>query len=216
MLERKKIAMILAEFLGTAILTLVVLSVSKSNLGLPYFIGLAAGLAIAAGTLVFGAVSGAHFNPIVTIGLWSTRKVKTLPALVYVAAQLVGGALAYRLYVYFIGSQWANSGHYDAKVMVAEAVGAFIFSLAWAAAVYNKLEAGKAAFVVGGALMLGVLVASVASLGLLNPAVALGTRNWGWGTYVLGPILGGIIGFNLYALLFAPADSLTAKSSNKK
>ena len=43
------------------------------------------GLTIAGGTMVFGAVSGAHFNPAITIGLWSARRVKTLPAIIYVA-----------------------------------------------------------------------------------------------------------------------------------
>lgn len=214
LLERKKIAMILAEFLGTAILTAVVLAVSKSNLGVPYFVSIGAGLAIAAGTIMFGAVSGAHFNPAITIGLWSARQVKTLPAIVYIAAQLLGGIVAYLLYTYFVNSSWANTGTYDARVLVAEAVGAFVFSLGWAAAVYNKLVGGQAAFVVGGSLILGILVASVGSGGLLNPAVALGMRSWVWGTYVLGPVLGAVIGFNLYALLFAPASSLIVKASS--
>ena len=216
LLERKKIAMILAEFLGTAILTAVVLAVSKSNLGaLAYFVSLAAGLAVAAGTLVFGAVSGAHFNPAITIGLWSARRIKTLPALVYVAAQLLGGVAAYLLYTYFVNASWANSGVYSPRLLVAEAVGAFVFSLGWAAVVYNKLVGGQAAFVIGGSLILGILIASVASAGLLNPAVALGARSWGWGTYVLGPVLGAVIGFNLYALLFAPASSLASPVKKK-
>jgi glycerol uptake facilitator-like aquaporin len=208
MFGRKKIAMIAAEFLGTAILTAVVLSVTKSNIGIPYFVGLAAGLTIAAGTVVFGVVSGAHFNPAITLGLWSARRIKALPALVYVAAQLLGGIGAYLLYTYFVNSSWKNTGKFDSHVLVAEAVGAFIFSLGWAAAVYHKLETAKAAFVVGASLTLGVLVASVASGAYLNPAVALGARSWVWGTYVLGPVLGAVIGFNLYALLFAPADAL--------
>lgn len=215
MLERKKIAMVLAEFLGTAILTAVVLAVSKSNVGIPYFVSIIAGLTIAAGTLVFGAVSGAHFNPIVTIGLWTARRVKTLPALVYVAAQMLGGIVAYLLYTYFVGTSLQNAGEYDARVLVAEALGAFVFSLGWAATVYNKMDAGKSAFVVGAALTVGIVVASVGSAGLLNPAVALGMHSWVWGTYVLGPILGGIIGFNLYALLFAPASSLISNKSAK-
>lgn len=218
LVERKKIAMLLAEFLGTGILTAVVLAVSKSQLGVPYFVSIAAGLMIAAGTLVFGAVSGAHFNPIITIGLWSARRIKALPAVTYIAAQLLGGIAAYLLYTYMVDATWKNSGTYDPQILVAEAVGAFIFSLGWAAAVYNKLEIGKAAFVVGGSLIIGILVASVASAGILNPAVALGARSWVWGTYVLGPVLGAIIGFNLYALLFAPATSLAEgeKSSKKK
>lgn len=211
MFGRKKIAMIVAEFLGTAILTAVVLAVSKSNIGIPYFIAIAAGLTIAAGTLVFGAVSGAHFNPAITIGLWSARRVKALPALVYIAAQLLGGICAYLLYTYFVKSSWPNSGEFDSRVLVAEAVGAFVFALGWAAAVYNRLDVGKAAFVVGGSLVLGIFIASVGSGALLNPAVALGMRSWEWATYVLGPVLGAVIAFNLYALLFAPASELVAE-----
>ncbi|HSX29031.1 MAG TPA: aquaporin [Candidatus Saccharimonadales bacterium] len=204
----------MAEFLGTAVLTLVVLGVSKSNIGIPYFIALAAGLTIAAGTLVFGRVSGAHFNPAITLGLWSARRVKTLPALVYVAAQLLGSIAAYMLYVYFVKTSWPNAGDFDSRILVAETVGTFIFALGWAAAVYNRLESGKAAFVVGSSLALGIFVASVASAGLLNPALALGTRNWEWATYVLGPILGAVIAFNLYALLFAPVEELRPSSAS--
>lgn len=218
LLERKKIAMVGAEFLGTAILTEVVLSVSKSNLGIPYFVALAAGLTIAAGTMVFGAVSGAHFNPIVTIGLLSARRVKPLPAVVYVAAQLLGAMAAYGLFVYLVVPEvkWPQPGHYSATVLIAEAVGGFVFSMGWAAAMYNKLEAGKAAFVTAASLIAGIVVASVGSDGVLNPAVALGLHNWVWSTYVLGPILGAVIGFNLYALLFAPAASLVEAPSKKK
>jgi len=216
MFERKKIAMILAEFLGTAILTAVVLSVSKSNLGVPYFVSIMAGLMIAVGTFVFGSISGAHFNPAITIGLWSARKVKTLPAIVYIAAQLLGGVAAYLLYTYFVNAHWQNAGEYNARALVAEAVGTFVFSLGWAATVYHKLDVGKAAFVVGGSLILGIMIASVGSGATLNPAVALGLRTWQLGSTALGPILGAIIGFNLYALLFAPASALTdhAKSKN--
>lgn len=217
MFERKKIAMLVAEFLGTAILTAVVLAVAKSNLGYTYFVALAAGLVVAAGTMVFGAASGAHFNPIVTIGLLTVRRIEPTPAILYVAAQLLGGVAAYFLFSYLVTpANLDNVGEYNSRVLVAESVGAFVFSLGWAAALYHKLEAPKAAFVVGASLALGIIVASVASAGLLNPAVALGTKNWIWGTYVLGPLLGGIVGFNLYALLFAPVSSLIIKDSGTK
>lgn len=206
--------MVVAEFLGTGILTLVVLGVSKSTIGIPYFVSIAAGLVLVAMTLALAAVSGAQFNPAITIGLWTVRKIKTLPAIVYVAAQLLGGGAAYLLFHYFIGQSWSNSSHFDSKALVAEAVGTFIFSIAWAAAAYQKLETGKAAAAVGIGLTLGIIVASVASAGLLNPAVAWGTRNWVWGSYVLGPVLGSIVGFNLYGLLFAPAAALLEKDSN--
>ena len=215
MLERKKIAMVLAEFLGTAILTAVVLAVSKTNIGIPYFVSLMAGLSLAVGVIVFGAISGAHFNPAVTIGLWTARRVKTLPTVVYIAAQLLGGFVAYLLYTYIVDSTIRSVGEYNSRVLVAEAVGAFVFALGWAATVYHKLDSAKAAFVIGGSFIVGVTVASLGSAGFLNPAIALGAQSWIWGTYVLGPVLGAIIGFNLYALLFAPANALLAGSKDK-
>jgi len=221
MFSRNKIAMLVAEFLGTGALTAVVLAVSKSNIGIPYFVSLAVGLTLA--VLVTGplAISGAHLNPAITLGLWSTRRVKTLPALTYIVAQLLGAICAYLLYTYFVNTHWANSGKFESRALVAEAAGAFVFALGWASAVYQKLEGGKAAFTIGGALLVGLLIASVGSGGILNPAVALGVRSWVWGTYVLGPVLGAIIGFNLYALLFAPKEALlesvgALKPKNKK
>jgi len=198
----------MAEFLGTGVLTLTVLAVSKSTIGIPYFVSIAAGLAVAAGTLIFGGISGAHFNPVITLGLWSVRKVKTAPAIVYIAAQLLGAIAAYWLFTYFINQTWSNVGKFEGRVLVAEAAGAFIFSLGWAAAAFHRLDAGRAAAVVGISLLLGVLVSSAGAGGLINPAVALGVRSWVWGTYVLGPVLGAIIGFNLYSLLFAPTSEL--------
>jgi glycerol uptake facilitator-like aquaporin len=216
MFGRKKIAMLVAEFLGTGVLTLVVLAVSKSTIGIPYFVAIAAGLVLVAMTLALGAVSGAHLNPAITLGLWTVRKVKTVPALAYVAAQMAGGGAAYWLYTYFIGQSWSNAtGKFEAKILIAEAVGALIFSIAWAAAAYQRLEVGKAAAVVGIGLMLGAIVASAVSYGLLNPAVALGVRSFSW-VYVLGPILGAIIGFNIYGFLFAPYAKDEAAGSAKK
>ncbi|HKU18066.1 MAG TPA: aquaporin [Candidatus Saccharimonadales bacterium] len=210
MFSRNKIAMIVAEFLGTGILTGVVLTVGRSSVGLPYFVALAAGLVLIGATLALGPVSGAQLNPAITLGLWSARKVRTLPALVYIAAQLAGGICAYLLYSYLANATWHNSGHFESRVMVAEAVGTFVFSLGWAASVYQRWENGKAAATVGVSLILGILVASSASAGLLNPAVALGMHTWVWGTYVLGPVLGAVLGFNLYDLLFAPESGLLA------
>lgn len=215
MFGRKKIAMVVAEFLGTGILTLVVLGVSKSTIGIPYFISIAAGLVVAAVTLALAQVSGAHLNPAISIGLWTTRKAKTAPTVVYIAAQLLGAGAAYLLYTYFVGQHWANTGKFEAHVLVGEAVGTFIFSLGWAAAAYQKLPLGQAAAVIGMSLTLGIIASSAASGGILNPAVAFGARSWVWGTYVLGPILGSVIGFNLYALLFAPAAGLMTEKAEK-
>ncbi len=211
-LSRNNVARVLAEFLGTALLVLAVLSISKSSLAIPYFIATTAGLALAMGTLVFGNVSGAHFNPAITLGLFSVRRIKAATALVYVAAQMLGGVAAYQLFTYFVNQTWDNSGEFAARVLVAEAVGAFVFSLGFAATLYQKLELGKRAALVGLSFALGMLVSFVGAGGLINPAVALGAHSWVLGTYGLGPVLGAIIGFNLYSLLFAPTSELVARS----
>jgi glycerol uptake facilitator-like aquaporin len=129
----------------------------------------------------------------------------------------MGAICAYLLYTYFVNAHWSNSGKFESRVLVAEATGAFVFALGWAATVYQRLEGARAAFAIGAAATVGVLIASVgAGNTLLNPAVALGARTWVWGTYVLGPVLGTIIGFNLYALLFAPADALVSPLDKPK
>ncbi len=220
MLGRRKVAMVVAEFLGTGILTAVVLAVSRSTIGIPYFVSLAVGLTIAGVTLFFGGISGAQLNPAITLGLWSVRQVTYKKAAVYVAAQLLGAWAAYALYGYFTNMHWPNTGHFTGRVMVGEAAGTFVFSLAWAAVVFQKFENSKAAAALGSTIILGIMVASMASSGLLNPAVALGVRAWGWGTYVLGPVVGSVIGFNLYNYLFAPApveaSTVAAATTGKK
>lgn len=192
------------------------LAVSKSTIGIPYFVAIAAGISLVVGMMVFGPVSGAQLNPAITIALWSARRVKTLPAIVYVAAQLLGGVAAYWLFSYFANQHWANSGHYSGHVLVAEAAGTFVLGLAWGAVSFGKLEYTRAAVLVGMALTVGIVLASASADGLLNPAVALGVRMWGWGTYVLGPVLGAVIGVNVYSMLFAPADAKPVVASKKK
>jgi aquaporin Z len=207
MFGRNKIAMVVAEFLGTALLTLVVLGVQRSTLGLPYFIALAAGVTVAFGVYAFGGVSGGQFNPALTIALWTARRIKTTAAVIYIAVQLLGGWAAYAAYHYFVNTQvQAIHGAFSSRILIAEALGAMIFGLGWAAAAYNKFDTGKFATVAGLAFALGIVIASSASVGVINPAVALGVRAWHWGTYVLGPVVGAVIGVNLYGFLFAPAD----------
>lgn len=203
MFGRRKIATLVAEFLGTGVLTLLVLSVQRSTIGVPFFIAAAAGLTVTLMSLAVAAVSGGHFNPAITIGAWTVRKVSTVSAILYVAVQLLGAWAAYGLYTYFVNTTLQPiGGHFTGRILVAEAVGAGIFSFAFASAIYQGFNRAVSASIAGIGLMIGIVAASSASLGLLNPAVALGVRAWVWGTYVLGPVLGAIIGFNLYNLLF--------------
>lgn len=207
MFRKNKLAMLVGEFLGTAALTLIVLAISHSQLSLSYFIASAAGLMIALMTLALAGISGAVFNPAMTIGLWTVRKLRTLQALAYLVVQLLGGAVAWELFVYLTKiSGIHNTGTYSARILVAETVGTFFFAFGWAAAIYQRFNLFAKAATIGVALTTGALVASLGSAGVLNPAVALGLHQWGWGTYVLGPVLGAVIGFNLYNLLFVETE----------
>lgn len=205
--ERQKLAVVMAEFLGTGMLTITALA-AVSNFGNPVFVSLGLGVAMAAAYMVFGGVSGAHLNPAITLGLLSARRVQPWAALVYIAAQLLGGMVAYALFTYLTNNNIKTNGHFDSRLLVSEALGAFIFALGWASVVYNRYEGGKAAAVLAASLVVGVLAASFIGTGIANPAVALGMHSWVWSTYVLGPVLGAVIAFNLYALLFAPAKEL--------
>lgn len=212
MFSRRRVAALVAEFLGTGTLAFVVLTISRSQIGIPYFVAIAAGLAVAA----FGVAlqRDVHLNPALTIAAWTARRIPTVKALLFVAAQLLGGFAAYSLFKYFSrGTVQAPSVTYDSHVLVAEAVGTFIFTFIASALSYQKLHPLVRQVMSGAGLTVGIMVASAASLGFINPAVALANNAWAWSTYVLGPVLGAIIGVNLYGLLFAPrGDSSSAAS----
>lgn len=217
MFRKNKLAMLVSEFLGTAGLTLTVLSISHSQLSLSFFVATAAGLTVLVMTLALAGISGAVFNPAMTIGLWTVRKLRTMQALSYIVVQILGGAMAWWLFVYFTKlTDVNNNGAYSARVLVAEVVGAFVFSLAWAAAIYQRFSLYAKAALIGAGLTTGALIASLGSAGVLNPAVALGIRQFGWGTYVLGPILGAVIGFNLYNLLFVETELAEVAESKEE
>jgi aquaporin Z len=204
MFGKRRTATLLAEFLGTGALTLLVLSVQRSTIGVPFFVAIAAGLTVALMMFSLGGLSGGFFNPAITIAMWTVRRITALAAIAYIVAQFLGGWGAYALYKYFSATKLQPvGGHYTTRILVAEAVGTLIFSFGFAAAVYQRYSPAATAAFAGLAFMLGVIAASSASIGLLNPAIALGVRAWVWGTYVLGPVIGAIVGINLYDLLFA-------------
>lgn len=204
LLDRQKLAPFIAELIGTFVLAFGVLSISKSAIGIPYFVAIGAGIVLTVLVLVIGRVSGPHYNPAVTLGFWVARKITFAKGLGYAVAQFMGGAFAWKLYTYLIDTTIPNiaSKEFDWRVFTAEAVGTLVFTFGIAAAVYQKYEGGKFAATIGGSLVVGVLIATVLSNGMLNPAVALGAQSWSR-EYVLAPLLGGVVGINLYALLFS-------------
>ncbi len=215
MFGRKKIAIVVAEFLGTFSLASAVLAMAGRT-SFPFFPAVMAGGTLGLMVLAIGSVSGAHINPAVTVGMWTLRKIGTTSAAVYIVAQLLGGAVAWRFNEYLLNSPLKNiaGDKFDWRVLIAEAVGTFVFTFGIAAAVYQGYKGLRQAVAIGGSLTLGVLIATFASNGALNPAVALGINSWSF-AYVAGPLLGSILGMNLYAQLFAPTLGLVTVSSKK-
>src|SRR5215467_10669490 len=66
---------------------------SSGGIGL-LAIALAHGLAIGIMVSALGHISGGHYNPAITIGIWVTKRINTVEALLYWVAQLLGGVVA--------------------------------------------------------------------------------------------------------------------------
>ncbi len=224
MVNKKMYAMLLTELLGTALLTLVFLSVKSSAIGIGYFIALGIGLAYA-GLILFANYEEKEadtkwipqFNPALSVALWTVKKIKTVELLLNVVMQFLGAYASYALFIYLINNKIPNSAaHYSTRAFVAEAVGTFIFVLIVSATAYKKFSAPVAATVGGAAYAIGIVVASSASNALINPAVALGVNSFSWAVYTLAPVVGGVIAINLYSLLYVDKISSGKKTKSKK
>lgn len=90
MFARERVAGVAAEYLGTATLALVVFSMIGRTT-FPFFAGIAAGVVVGTFMLAMRSVGGVHLNPAITLGMWTQRKVSTLQAVLYVAAQMLAG-----------------------------------------------------------------------------------------------------------------------------
>ncbi len=185
-----------AELLGTFLLTL---AVSVSLVGtLPVPTPVIAGLTLGLVVYVLGPFSGAHINPAVTIGLLSIRKIAPVAALGYIVAQIAGALLASFVAQFLTDNAVPVPTVIDLpQVAIAEAIGAAILVLGVSSVVHDKTPKDAAGVAIGGSLLLGVLIASVASNGVLNPAVAIGIGSISM-SYLLAPIVGGVLAAWIY------------------
>jgi glycerol uptake facilitator protein len=195
-LTRAKAAVLGAEFFGTALLATIILIMSNTT-SVSYFIATSAAVVLAAIVMLFGSVSGAHVNPAVTFGMWTARKITTVRAVTYIAAQALGGLAAWQLFQYLTNHKLtSHAGSYNTRMLISEAIGI-------AAVINRRADASAAALAIGTVFFGAIMVAALASAGYINPAVALAARSWSW-VYVGGPLIGGLVGVNLYMFLFEP------------
>ena len=86
-------ARLLAEFLGVFFLCLFGIGAIMNGVDITG-VALAHGLAIFVAICAFAHISGAHFNPAVTIALAATKRIAPVDAVAYIVAQLIGAAAA--------------------------------------------------------------------------------------------------------------------------
>ena len=198
--NRTAVAPVLAEFIGTGVLVMVALILSVTT-AVSYFVGTSVALTAAVVYMLFNMISGAHANPAITFGMWTARKIATLRAITYIAAQLLGGLASWQLFQYLTNhTLTAKTTTFSTPVWLAETVGTAVLAMAFTAALSRRIEALYSGLMVGAAYFVGIVIAATASSGYVNPAIALGSRAWS-AAYVLGPLAGGLIGVNLYAYM---------------
>jgi len=183
-------------------------------------IAAAHGLAIAVMFAAFAQVSGAHFNPAVTIGFWVTRRISTLDVLLYWATQLAGAiAAAFVLKAIVPEDTWRAVALGTPEMirdlprlsaMILETLATFFFVLVFFATAVDEGQSTSrsiAGFAIGLTFALGVMVTGPFTGGALNPARALGpalaSSHWAnWGVYWVGPLAGGFLAGLLYDSLY--------------
>jgi MIP family channel proteins len=186
---------------------------------------LASGLAIAVMSIAFSHVSGAHFNPAVTIGFWITKRMSTMEVLGYWLAQMLGGIVAAFCLKAILPREdaWQPvlGGTPDLvrdftrlPAMGLEALITFFLVLIYfATASEDNIDSRSlSGLAVGLVYTIGILVAAPFTGAALNPARAFGSAlastHWSnQGVYWVGPIAGGCLAGLIYDALYARKQS---------
>lgn len=217
---------LLAEFIGTLWLVLggcgsAVLAAGIPELGIGFAgVALAFGLTVLTGAYALGHISGAHFNPAVSIGLWMGGRfeAKELPG--YIVAQVLGGlAGAGLLYLmasgidtFSLADGFAANGYgehspmgYDmTSALVTEVVMTFMFLIVILGATHKNAASGFAGLAIGLALTLIHLISIPITNTSVNPArstsqalfvggEAMGQLWLFWVAPIVGAILAGLV-----------------------
>ena len=217
-MQDKGLAAYIAELLGTFLLVFfvcsaVIIYVSAgldAQFGSDFaVVGLVHAFLLFGLVLVFGGVSGGHFNPAVTVAIAALRRIDPFDAAVYILAQLSGGVLG-ALLARGLFLDEGRSVDYGAATLspilgsagqgfMVETLGTFVLVLAICAAALGARSVKEwAPLVIGTTLGFLVMVFGPLTGASFNPArwfgPALVSDNFGdaW-LYILGPILGALV-----------------------
>ncbi|MBN0978766.1 aquaporin Z [Pseudomonas hygromyciniae] len=213
---------IAAEFLGTFWLTFggcgsAILSAAFPGLGIGFAgVALAFGLSVLTMSYAVGSISGAHFNPAITVGLWVGGRLPGMDVLPYLIAQVAGATVAAAILAlvasgrpgFALGEFAANGygalspGQYSLlAAMVVESVGTFFLVFIVMRVTAPGAAPGFASIAVGLTLTLIHLVSMPVTNTSVNPARSTGTALFAGTEYLmqlwlfwLAPLIGGILG----------------------
>jgi MIP family channel proteins len=221
----------LAELIGTLLLvffisTAVALFIStggQSQFGSDFaVIGLVHSFLLFGLIVMFGVVSGAHFNPVVTLAAFVLRRIKAIDATIFVLAQLCGAVLGALLCKALLLDEGRATNYGAAQVSdllsgnfagaIVEAVGTFCLVLVILAAVYSKKSLKDwAPLAIGTTLGFVVMVGGPLTGATVNPArwfgPALVSGEWGdvW-PYLIGPVVGALLAAAVFRLVLETGE----------
>jgi len=169
------------ELIGSFFLTLTVgLAVIPDKLG--SFTALAIGGVLAIMIYIGGHVSGGHYNPAVSLGVFFRRKLKTTDLVSYIISQALGASLGALLALYLLNSVTLIPSEVDLpRAIICELVFTFALVLTVLSVATAKGTAGNSFYgaAIGGIVMVGALTVGGISGAVFNPAVALGAAIMG-------------------------------------
>jgi MIP family channel proteins len=218
---------VVAEFLGTFALVFigagsVVIAIGNGG-GYAGLLGVAVahGLVLAVFVSNLGHISGGHFNPAVTVGVWAGGKIESARAAFYVVSQLAGAVAGAGLLRWVLPEQaWRNAslgatlvshrfGITNGKAVLLEAILTFLLVMTVYAVAVDDRGTFKsvAGLPIGLVLVFDILVGGQLTGASMNPARSFGpalvagrwTDFW---VYIVGPGSGAIIAAALYSLVF--------------
>jgi aquaporin Z len=178
--QKKFIAEVVGTFTVVVLATGSVVIDAKTNgiLGIP-FIAFALFVGVAVGVYLFGKISMAHFNPVVTVGFLITKHITKIQLLYYLTAEIIGALLASLFVKYAIGVEaylGANVPNYAFPLPLIFGIEILASGLLMAVilvVVYTKGLKGFSGIVIGGIVSLDIFFLAFISGASMNPARSL-------------------------------------------